>query len=96
MAFYRYTMPLLFAVGVLTQLLVIAPAWRAMKKKTMADRINVIIDLGFICILFAFGIAYTIWDLHMGINRLVKLTGFLSAVQMVYWFINLMILYLIE
>jgi len=96
MAFYRYTMPLLFVVGVLTQLLVIAPVWRTMKRKTVTDRINVIIDLCFICVLFAFGIAYTIWDPHTGINRLVKLTGFLSAVQMAYWFINLLILYLIE
>jgi len=96
MAFYRYTMPLLFVVAVLTQLLVIAPVWRAMKTKTAADKINVIIDLCFICVLFAFGIAYIIWDPHAGISRLVKLTGFLSAVQMAYWFINLLILYLIE
>jgi len=96
MAFFRYMLPLLFLVAVLTQLLVIAPMWRAMNRKTVADRINVIIDLFFICVLFAFGIAYAIWDPHAGMNRLIKLTGFLSAVQMAYWFINLIILYLIE
>jgi hypothetical protein len=96
MAFYRYTMPLLFVVAILTQLLVIAPVWRAMKKKKVADRINVIIDLCFICVLFAFGIAYIIWDPHAGIGRLIKLTSFLSVVQLAYWFINLIILYLIE
>ncbi|WP_295797089.1 hypothetical protein [Mucilaginibacter sp.] len=96
MAFYRYTMPLLFIVAVLTQLLVIAPVWRAMKTKNAADKINVIIDLCFICVLFAFGIAYVIWDPHAGISRLIKLTGFLSVVQLAYWFINLIILYLIE
>lgn len=96
MAFYRYTLPLLFAVGALTQLLVVMPAWRMLRRKTAADKVNFIVDLCFICLAFAFGVSYAIWDPAAGVNKLVKLTGFMSAVQIVYWFINLMIMYLID
>ncbi len=96
MAFYRYTLPLLFIVGVLTQLLIIMPVWNSMEKKTLADKINIIVDLCFICLVFALGISYTIWDPARGIYNLVKLVGFMTAVQMVYWLINLLILYLFE
>jgi hypothetical protein len=96
MAFYRYTLPLLFFVAVLTQLLVIVPVWRSLVEKTVADRINLIIDLCFVCFVFALGISYAIWDPQRGIHNLIKLVGFMSAVQLVYWFINLLILYLLE
>jgi hypothetical protein len=96
MAFYRYTLPLLFLVAILTQLLAIVPAWRGMGKKTVADRINIIVDLCFICLLFALGVSYAIWDPERGIHNLIKLIGFMSAVQLVYWFINLLVLYSLE
>jgi hypothetical protein len=96
MAFYRYTLPLLFVVAVLTQLLVVVPVWRSLVKKTVADRINLTVDLCFVCLIFALGIGYAIWDPARGIHNLIKLIGFMSAVQLVYWFINLLILYLLE
>jgi formate/nitrite transporter FocA (FNT family) len=96
MAFYRYTLPLLFLVAVLTQLLIIVPIWRSLVEKTAADKVNLIIDLFFICFVFALGISYAIWDPQRGIHNLVKLVGFMSAVQLVYWSINLLILYLLE
>ncbi|MDP9077527.1 MAG: hypothetical protein M3O71_08915 [Bacteroidota bacterium] len=96
MAFYRYTLPLLFLVAVLTQYVVIAPVWNGMEKKTIADKINVIIDLCFICLVFALGISYAIWEPQRGISNLVKLVGFMTAVQLGYWFINLLVLYLFE
>jgi formate/nitrite transporter FocA (FNT family) len=95
MAFYRYTLPLLFVVAVLTQLLVVVPVWNSLDKKTVADKINIIVDLCFICLVFALGISYSIWDPQHGIGNLVKLVGFMSAVQIIYWFINLLILYLL-
>lgn len=96
MAFYRYTLPLLFIVAVLTQLLVAVPVWRNAIKRPLADRLNIVIDVCFICLLFALGISYAIWDPHTGVQRLVKFTAFMSAVQLVYWFINGLILYLID
>jgi formate/nitrite transporter FocA (FNT family) len=96
MAFYRYTLPLLFIVGVLTQIVVIMPVWNGMERKTVADKVNVIVDLCFICLVFALGISYAIWDPQRGIYNLVKLVGFMTAVQMVYWLVNLLVLYLFE
>ncbi len=96
MAYYRYTLPLLFTVAVLTQLLVVVPVWRSLLKRPIANRVNVLTDLCFICLLFAFGVSYAIWDPEHGINDLVKLAAFMSAVQLVYWLINLAILFLLE
>ena len=96
MAFYRYALPLLFLVAVLTQYVVIAPVWNGMEEKTIADKINVINDLCFICLVFALGISYAIWEPQRGIHNLVKLVGFMTAVQLGYWFINLLVLYLFE
>lgn len=96
MAFYRYTLPLLFVIALLTQVLIIVPVWRGMLAKTVADKINIILDLCFICLLFALGIGYAIWDPQAGIHNLVKLVGFMLAVQLAYWLINLVILLLLE
>ncbi|HVW95790.1 MAG TPA: hypothetical protein VHA56_07465 [Mucilaginibacter sp.] len=96
MAFYRYALPLLFMVALLTQLLIVMPVWRKLVKTTLANRINIIIDICFVCVVLAFGISYTIWEPETGVNKLVKLTAFMSGVQVIYWSINLWILYLLE
>ena len=41
--FYRFTLPLLYVIAVLTQLLVINPVWRMLRRKTAADRVNLIV-----------------------------------------------------
>ena len=94
--FYRYTLPLLYVIAVLTQLLVINPIWRMLRRKTAADRINLIVDLFFICLTFSLGIAYTIWDRAAGTDKLIGLTVFFLTVQVVYWFVNLLVMYLID
>lgn len=94
--FYRYTMPLLYVIAVLTQLLVINPVWRMLRRKTTADRINLIVDLFFICLTFSLGIAYAIWDRTTGTGRLIGLTEFLLTVQAIYWVVNLLIMYVIN
>ncbi len=96
MAFYRYLMPLLFVVAVLTQLLIIRPLWNKMVTKTAGYRITIIISLLIICLLFASGIGYAIWDTPTGTERLIKLVGFMWLVQIVYWFIDFLVLYLVE
>jgi len=81
---------------VLTQLLVINPVWRMLRRKTAADRVNLIVDLFFICLTFSLGIAYAIWDRETGTGKLIGLTEFLLAVQAVYWMVNLLIMYLVD
>jgi hypothetical protein len=87
MAFYRYMLPLLFTVAVLTQLLIIVPVF---------DKLNAVIDLGFICLLFAFSISYAISDLNDSVKHFFKLLIFMTSVQMIYWMINLFVLRLLK
>lgn len=96
MAYYRYVLPLLFAIAFLTQLLVIMPLWNKVLKKPLANRINATIDLFCVCVLFAFGISYAIWDKQDGLQHFVKLFEFMTGVQLAYWLIDLLILFLIE
>jgi hypothetical protein len=93
MAFYRYTLPLLFTVAVLTQLLIINPIFRSFKGKPAFVKLNGAIDLSFVCVLFAFCISYAISDLHDNIRHFFKLLIFMTSVQLVYWTINLTVLY---
>ncbi|HEY4324968.1 MAG TPA: hypothetical protein VGN20_13315 [Mucilaginibacter sp.] len=96
MAFYRYTLPLLFTVAVLTQLLIINPVFRSLKSKSNFDKVNGTIDLSFICFLFALGISYAISDTHDSTRHFFKLLIFMTSVQLVYWIINLSILRLLK
>ena len=43
--------------------------------------------------LFATGISYTIWDKQTGIKHLIEESFFMTAVQLVYWAVNLFVLY---
>src|SRR5450755_4257866 len=57
MAFYRYLLPLLFTVAVLTQLLIVIPIWRNVIAKSARAKIIDSIRLVFICLVFAAGIS---------------------------------------
>jgi hypothetical protein len=96
MAFYRYMLPLLFTVAVLTQLLIIVPVFDSIKAKSRVDKLNAVIDLGFICLLFAFSISYAISDLNDSVKHFFKLLIFMTSVQMIYWMINLFVLRLLK
>src|SRR4051812_2278121 len=96
MAYYRYMLPLLFVVALLTQLLVIVPLWNKMLINPAGNRLNALIDLVFICLVFALGVSYVIWDPATPFSNFIKLAGFMCAVQLVYWIINITTLYIIE
>jgi hypothetical protein len=96
MAFYRYTLPLLFTVGVLTQLLIVNPIFRSFKGKSAFVKLNGAIDLSFVCLLFAFCISYAISDVDDSTRHFFKLLIFMTSVQLVYWIINLSILRLLK
>ena len=91
MSFYRYLMPLLFVVAVLTQLLIINPVAQNVKQKGRTAKMWALIVLILICALFAAGISYAIWDKADGINHLLKTFAFLTVIQLIYWLINLFI-----
>src|ERR1700748_1680730 len=62
MAFYRYSLPLLFVVAILTQILIVIPIHRFLNGAKMLLQIAVSFDMFLICLLFATGISYAIWD----------------------------------
>jgi hypothetical protein len=96
MAYYRYLLPLLFTVSVLTQLLIIIPIWNNVKDKGTTGKVWASVSLLVVCLLFAAGMSYAIWDKSEGIHHLLKLVAFMTAVQLVYWMINLFILRLLK
>ena len=96
MAFYKYALPLLFFIAILTQLLVVMPAWNKLIRRSAGAKIWWLFFLILVCLLFAGGISYLIWDKTSGTDHLVKTFVFLSAVQLVYWGINLFVLSIIE
>jgi len=96
MAYYRFLLPLLFADAVLTQLLIVIPLWNNVLNKSRIFKTNVFVDVAFICLMFAFGISYAIWDAGSGVIHFFKTFIFMTAVQLVYWTINLFVLKLLK
>jgi hypothetical protein len=95
MAYYRFFLPLLFTVALLTQYLIVTPVWNRLFLKSTTGKIISLIILIIICLLLAAGISYCIWDKASGVRHLVKVVVFMSAVQLFYWGVNLVVLYLL-
>lgn len=94
-SYYKIFAPAQIAIALLTQILIAIPLW----KKIIASRaaaISIFSVLVIICTIFAFGIAYTIWDPATGKSRLYNIGFFMTAVQLYYWIINFLILYLLD
>ena len=96
MAFYKYALPLLFAVAILTQLLFVMPAWNRLLHRSRTRRIWALVILILVCLVFAGAISYIIWDPTTGHAYLIRTFLFMTAVQLVYWSINLFTLAVIE
>ncbi|MDB5138039.1 MAG: hypothetical protein JWP37_4642 [Mucilaginibacter sp.] len=94
MAYYRYFLPLLFTVAVLTQLLIVVPVWDRVFSRSRTGKFVSLFILCFICVLFAAGISYVIWDKQSGVRHLIKVSLFMTAVQLVYWAVNLFVVYI--
>ena len=95
MAYYRYFLPLLFTVAALTQLLIVVPVWDKVFLKSGAGKVSSLLALCFICLLLAAGLSYVIWDRQSGRTHLYRVCLFMTGVQLVYWIVNLFVLYLL-
>jgi hypothetical protein len=96
MAFYKYALPLLFFIAILTQLLIVMPAWNRVVHRPGWAKFWWLVSLVLVCLLFAGGISYLIWDKTTGTDHLIKTFLFMTAVQLGYWGINLIVLGVIE
>ena len=92
-AYYRFFLPLLFTVAVLTQLLIIVPIWDRVFLRSNAGKFFSLLILCLVCALFAAGISYVIWDPSSGAHHLISVCLFMTAVQLIYWGVNLLVLY---
>src|SRR5437879_6461049 len=57
MAYYRYFLPLLFTVAILTQFLIVVPVWDRVFLRSDTGKFISTLILCFICLLFAVGIS---------------------------------------
>lgn len=97
MAYYRYFMPLLLMIALLTQATLVVPFWnKARAYQKTGSKLLDLLGLLFICLLFAFGLSYLISDPQHNFKHFVNVALFMTGVQLGYWFIDLLILYLLS
>lgn len=97
MAYYRFFLPLLFVVAVLTQAVIVLPIWnKARHYQKFSSKLVDIISLVYICLLFSGGISYLITDPANDFHHFVHVGLFMTFVQLGYWMIDLLLLYLLS
>jgi len=96
MAYYRYFGPLLFITGLVTQMLIIVPLWYRIKTKSSLIKLTSFAILCLICLLFAIGISYIIWEKQSGWHHLIKLCIFMTGIQVLYWMMNILTMALLN
>lgn len=96
MAYFHLFWLLLLAVGILTQYLIIVPLWDNKAVKSVKARVIIGICIAVICIAFAGTISYIIWDPTEGREPLLSFWWYLSEIQLVYWVVTFIILYLMD
>jgi hypothetical protein len=95
MSYYRYCVPLLFVVGLLTQLLIFVPVWDKVVTRSVSAKWLSFLTLCFICLVLAGAIAYAMWDTY-SVKHLIKLSIFMTGVQITYWVMNIVLMYMID
>ncbi|MGF7039138.1 hypothetical protein [Mucilaginibacter lappiensis] len=96
MAYFHLFWLLLLAVGILTQYLIIVPLWDNKAVKSLKARVIIGICIAVICVAFAGAISYIIWDPTEGREPLLSFWWYLSEIQLVYWVVTFIILYLMD
>jgi hypothetical protein len=96
MAYFHLFWPLLLVVGILTQYLIIVPLWDNKAVKSLKARIIIGIGIAVVCAAFAGAISYIIWDTSEGREPLLSFWWYLSEIQLVYWVVTFIILYLMD
>ncbi|MFD2871335.1 hypothetical protein ACFS5N_02570 [Mucilaginibacter ximonensis] len=94
-SYHKIFAPVQIAIALLTQLLICLPLWRKIVV-SRAAAITIFSVLVLICAIFAFGISYTIWDSTTSSSKLYSTGCFMTAVQLYYWTVDFLILYLLD
>ncbi len=94
-AYYKVFAPVQIVIALLTQFLIVMPLWRKILVKPKTA-ITIFLVIFFVCILFATGLAYIIWDPKTPLSRLIDNALFMTSVQMFYWVVDFMLLGIID
>jgi hypothetical protein len=82
-------------IAIITQFLIVMPLWRKILAKPKAA-ITIFSTMFFVCLIFAFGLAYIIWDPVTKISHLLEIGFFMTGAQLFYWIVDFLILYLLD
>jgi hypothetical protein len=94
-AYYKIFAPGQIIIALLTQWLIIMPLW----KKILANQkaaLPIFCGILLVCLIAAFGLAYIIWDPATTRDRFLKIGLFMTGVQLFYWVLNFLFLYLLD
>jgi hypothetical protein len=96
MAYYKLAAGLLLVVAILTQYLIIIPIWNKLVTKTWVAFITVFIVMFIICTAFSTGLSYIIWDQSQGVGPFINFIIYFTVIQLSYWAITFLVLYLLD
>lgn len=93
--YYKIFSPFQFVIALLTQYLIVLPLWDKIVNRPRAA-IWIFITITLICVIAASGIAYMIWDRAIGQKHLYHIALFMTGVQVFYWLINFLVLFVMD
>lgn len=94
-AYYKIFAPGQIVIALLTQWLIAMPLWKKILAKP-ASAILIFSLILLVCAICGFGLAYIIWDPATPLSECVKIGLFMTGVQVFYWAINFLCLYLLD
>jgi hypothetical protein len=96
MAYFKLFAILPLVVALLTQYLIIVPLWNKLLQKTVGAFLITFFSIVLICIIFATGVSYIIWDQSQGKGPFLRFIFYFTVIQVNYWAIIFFILYLLD
>ncbi|NNU33029.1 hypothetical protein HK413_00335 [Mucilaginibacter sp. S1162] len=94
-AYYKIFAPGQIVIALLTQWLIAMPLWKKIPAKP-ASAILIFSLILLVCAICGFGLAYIIWDPTTPLSECIKIGLFMTGVQVFYWVINFLCLYLLD
>ncbi|MES2427097.1 MAG: hypothetical protein V4560_08990 [Bacteroidota bacterium] len=94
-SYYKIFAPVQIIIALLTQFLIAMPLWHKIVAKPKSA-ITILGLLVLICAIFAFGLAYIIWDPVTTTDHFISIGWFMTGVQLFYWVVNFLIMYLLD
>jgi len=96
MAYFKLFAALPFIVAILTQYLIIVPLWDRLLLRSYKSFLLTFVITVLICLVFATGVSYIIWSQQQGIRPFIQFIVYFTLIQLSYWAIIFLILYLLD